>query len=187
MKHSRRHLQVRQGAAAVGDAPFASGSTRIGRRRLLTAAAIAGMGLAPPVRAHHGWSSFDPERPIYLEGRVAKARWANPHAEVELDVVPGTRPPADLAQRRVPPQQAGVDGPALLAKTQAPRRADRRWTVEFAPLTRMDAWKVPELRVGDTLSVVGFTFKDEKGEAVLRAEYLFVGGQAYGMRSSPAG
>ena len=36
------------------------------------------------------------------------------------------------------------------------------------------------------MSFLGFTFKDEKGDAVLRAEYLFVDGKAYGLRSSPA-
>jgi hypothetical protein len=36
------------------------------------------------------------------------------------------------------------------------------------------------------LGVLGFTFKDEKGDAVLRAEYLFVGGRVYGLRSGPA-
>jgi hypothetical protein len=35
------------------------------------------------------------------------------------------------------------------------------------------------------VSVLGFTLTDEKGDAVLRAEYLFVNGQTYGLRSSP--
>jgi hypothetical protein len=34
--------------------------------------------------------------------------------------------------------------------------------------------------------VLGFTFAQEKGEAVLRAEYLFAAGKAYGLRSAPA-
>jgi hypothetical protein len=187
MKLRRRHLQVRQGAAAVGDAPFATGAARsIGRRRLMTAAAIAGFGVAP-VRAHHGWSGFDADRPVYLEGRVSRVRWQNPHAEIELEVPSGLKRPPDLAQRTVPPQTAQVDGANLLAKAAVPRRADRRWTVELAPLTRMDAWKVPELKPGDTVSVVGFTHRDESGAPVLRAEYLFVGDRAYGLRSSPAG
>ena len=78
------------------------------------------------------------------------------------------------------------DGPALLKAAQLPTRKDRVWEVELAPLTRMDAWKVPQIKVGETVGVLGFTFTGEKGDAVLRAEYLFVGGQAYGLRSSPA-
>ena len=96
------------------------------------------------------------------------------------------RLPSDLAQRSVPAQTAPVDGRALLAKTVLPTRKDRVWEVELAPLTRMQAWQVPEIKQGTAVSVVGFGLRDEKGEAVLRAEYLFVGGKAYGLRSSPA-
>ena len=50
----------------------------------------------------------------------------------------------------------------------------------------MNAWNVAEIKVGDTLSVVGFIFKEEKGAPILRAEYLFIGDRVYGLRSSPA-
>ena len=73
-----------------------------------------------------------------------------------------------------------------LARAVVPTRKDRKWEIELAPLTRMEAWKVAEIKPGTTLSVVGFIFKEEKGEPILRAEYLFVDGKAYGLRSSPA-
>lgn len=136
--------------------------------------------------AHHGWSSFDQDRPIYLEGRVTKSKWQNPHAELELEVPVGLKVPPDLAQRTVPAQAAPVDGKALLAKAVVPTRKDRKWEIELAPLTRMNAWNVPEIKVGDSISVLGFIFKEEKGEPILRVEYLFAGGKAYGLRSSPA-
>ena len=94
--------------------------------------------------------------------------------------------PADLRQRPLPPQSAPVDGPGLLAKAAVPRRTDSKWELELAPLTRMQSWKVPEIKVGDRVSAVGFTFKDEAGEAIMRVEYLFVGNNTYGLRSSPA-
>ncbi len=148
---------------------------------------VLATGLAPLwARAHHGWSSFDPDRPLWLEGRVTRVRWQNPHAEIELEVPAGLRVPADLASRVVPAQSAPVDGKALLARATVPRRTDRRWTVELAPLTRMEAWKVSPLQAGAQVGVLGFTFREEKGEAVLRAEYLFVGDRVYGLRSSPA-
>ena len=50
----------------------------------------------------------------------------------------------------------------------------------------MEAWKAAEIKNGDAVSMLGFTFAGEKGDAVLRAEYLFLGGQVYGLRSSPA-
>jgi hypothetical protein len=156
------------------------------RRFVIAAAASTPSLLVLPAWAHHGWSSFDQNRPIWLEGRAAKVTWANPHAEIELDVPPDLKLPADLAARSVPPQSASVDGPALLKAARVPNRKDRRWQVELAPLSRMNAWKVPEIRAGETVGVLGFTFTEEKGDPVLRAEYLFHNGKAYGLRSSPA-
>jgi len=147
---------------------------------------IAAMATPLLARAHHGWSSFDQGRPIYLEGRAAEVRWRNPHAELVLELAPGLRLPADLAGRALPAQSAAVDGSALLKSAALPTRQDRRWEVELAPLPRLEAWKLSPLKAGDSLAVLGFTFSGEKGDAVLRAEYLFVGGQTYGMRSSPA-
>jgi hypothetical protein len=152
------------------------------RRTLITVALLGPLG----ARAHHGWSSFDQGRPIWLEGRAAKVAWRNPHAELTLELPAEPKLPADLASRRLPAQSAGVDGPGLLKAAQLPTRKDRIWTVELAPLTRMEAWKVPEIKAGDNVGVLGFTFAGEKGDAVLRAEYLFVGGKVYGLRSSPA-
>ena len=153
------------------------------QRRTFIATALA----APlAARAHHGWSSFDQNRPIYLEGRATKVAWRNPHAELSLELPSNLKLPSDLASRKLPAQSAGVDGAALLRSAQLPTRKDRVWEIELAPLTRMDAWKVPEIKVGDMLGVLGFTFTGEKGDAVLRAEYLFIGGQVYGLRSSPA-
>jgi Family of unknown function (DUF6152) len=137
-------------------------------------------------RAHHGWSSFDQSRPIYLEGRARKVEWRNPHAEIGLELRPGLTLPADLAQRPIPAQTAPVEGAKLLAAAQLPTRKDPIWEIELAPLTRLEAWNVPVVKVGDPVAVVGFTFSGEKGDPVLRAEYLFLGGKAYGLRSSPA-
>ncbi len=147
---------------------------------------LAPLGLPGLAIAHHGWSSFDPDRPVWLEGRVTQARWRNPHAELQLELPVNLRLPADLATRTVPAQMASVDGKALLARAVLPTRKDRRWEIELAPITRMQAWKVDPIEPGAEVGVLGFTFKDEKGDAVLRAEYLFVGGRVYGLRSSPA-
>lgn len=148
---------------------------------------VAGGALATlPAWAHHGWSSFDQDRPLYLEGRAANVRWRNPHAELALELAPNLSLPADLAQRPVPAQQSAVNGPALLGKAVLPTRRDPRWEIELAPMFRLGQWQVPEIANGTPLAMVGFTFKEEKGEAILRVEYLFLGGKTYGMRSSPA-
>ena len=147
---------------------------------------MSAAGLYLPAQAHHGWSSFDQDRPIFLEGRVVKSSWQNPHAELEIDLPAGLKVPADLASRTVPAQTAPVDGKALLAKAVVPTRQDKRWEIELAPLSRMQAWNVAEIKPGASIAVLGFTLIGEKGEAVLRAEYLFVAGNTYALRSSPA-
>src|SRR5215207_2788008 len=126
------------------------------RRRIVIAA--ASLPLASRLAwAHHGWSSFDQDRPIYLEGTVARARWQNPHAELLIDVAPGLKVPPDLAKRTLPAQSAPVDGPGLLARAAVPRRVARQWELELAPLTRMEAWKIAEIKPGIAVSAVGFT------------------------------
>lgn len=153
------------------------------RRTLLIASAALPLA---PASAHHGWSSFDQGRPIYLAGRARKVAWRNPHAEFDLELDADLKLPADLAKRPVPAQSASVDGAGLFARAQLPTRKDKVWHIELAPLTRMEAWKVAELRDGDAVALVGFTFAGEKGDAVLRVEYLMIGAQTYGLRSSPA-
>jgi Family of unknown function (DUF6152) len=138
-----------------------------------------------PALAHHGWNSFDGAQPLFLTGTAADVRWRNPH--VELTLVRDKAPlPADLARRVLPAQVAQVDGAGLLAKARLPRRGDARWAIELAPLTRMNAWSVPEIQNGKAFEVLGFSFKDEAGEAILRAEYLWLDGKCYGLRSAPA-
>ncbi len=154
------------------------------QRRHLLLATLA-VPLAPAL-AHHGWSSFDTGRPLYLAGRARRVAWRNPHAEFDLELDADLRLPPDLAQRPVPAQSAGVDGAGLFARAQLPARKDRLWHIELAPLTRMEAWKVVPLRDGDAVAMVGYTHPEEKGEALLRVEYLMVGAQTYGLRSSPA-
>lgn len=137
--------------------------------------------------AHHGWSSFDLGRPVWLEGRARRVAWRNPHAELDLEVAPDPALPADLARRQPPAQSAAVDGAALFARTRLPERRDRIWRVELAPLTRMQAWGVREIADGDRIAVIGFEPAEPRSAALVRAEYLFVDAAIYGLRSSPAG
>jgi Family of unknown function (DUF6152) len=137
------------------------------------------------VWAHHGWGSFDESRPIYLEGKVKSTKWQNPHAEIVIAMPKDAKLPADLATRKVPAQTNPVDGAKIMSGAViATRRGD--WTLELAPMTRIEAWKVKEPKAGETVSAVGFTYKDEKGDARARIEYLIVGDNVYGLRSMPA-
>jgi Family of unknown function (DUF6152) len=155
------------------------------RRHTLQLLATAALPASFSSKAHHGWSSFDLDRPIYLEGKATQVKWQNPHTELKLELLPALKLPADLATRSIPAQTANVDAPALLKKASLPKRTDKTWEIELAPLTRMEAWKVPEVKNGQSVSLLGFTFKDEKGSAILRAEFLWLDGKPYALRSSP--
>jgi hypothetical protein len=50
----------------------------------------------------------------------------------------------------------------------------------------MEAWKTKEPKVGDKISVVGYTFQDEKGSPTLRVEFWIAEGKAVPLRSAPA-
>lgn len=86
----------------------------------------------------------------------------------------------------MPAQSASVDGARVLRTARPPTRKDTLWQIELAPLTRLQAWRVAEIKPGQAVAVVGYTVAGEQGDAVLRVEYLFVDGQGYGLRSSPA-
>lgn len=50
---------------------------------------VAGMSLfligASPASAHHGWSDYDVDKPLTLNGRVASSSYENPHATITMD------------------------------------------------------------------------------------------------------
>ncbi len=147
-------------------------------------AALVSMPLSQRLFAHHGWSSFDETQPLYIGGTVKSVKWQNPHAEIIITVAKDATLPADLAKRNIPAQTASVDGAKILTAAKLPaKRGD--WTIELSPMTRIDAWKVPTPKVGDTVAAVAYSFKDEKGGAFARVEYLIIGDKLYGLRSSP--
>jgi Family of unknown function (DUF6152) len=151
-------------------------------RRHFIPALLALAGL--PVLAHHGWSSFDQDKPLYLAGTVKSVRWQNPHAEFVLTVPTGLAVPADLASRKAPAQSQTVDAGAIFKKVAVPAQATGDWEIELAPLSRMSAWSVAELKPGDRVELVGYSLAGSD-KRVFRVEYLMVQGKVYGLRSSP--
>ena len=146
---------------------------------------MSGALLAAPVLAHHGWSSFDQDKPLFLSGTLTQVRWQNPHIEVMLRA-DAVKLPEGIAARPVPAQQQSVDGAGILKKVQVPANAAGVWEIEFAPLSRMQAWGLSQpLKVGDRIEVIGYGLANDNNKRLLRAEYLFVNGKAYAFRSSP--
>lgn len=148
---------------------------------------MLGAAVAIPAFAHHGWSSFDSTKPIYLEGVVKAVRWQNPHAELVIEVARGITRPTDLEQRPFPKQQNPSVTPDLVAKAALPSQPSGEWTLELAPLTRMEAWDVREpVKAGQRVVAIGLAKLEGRGR-VMRVEILYLpDGRAVGLRSSPA-
>ncbi len=148
-------------------------------------AIAASLLVAGAAFAHHGWSSFDEKAPIYLAGTVQSVAWQNPHAELVVAPEAQALPPG-LATRSVPPQEQPVDAAQVLANATLAADLSGTWTVELAPLTRMDAWGVARIQSGAKVELVGYTFpKGSSTERRMRVEFLFVDGQAYSIRLMP--
>ena len=155
------------------------------RRYFVLVSCAAAATLAIPAFAHHGWSSFDQDKPLYLSGTLTQVKWQNPHAEVMLKV-DATKLPEGFASRTLPVQTQSVDTAGILKKAQVPANAAGVWEIEFAPLSRMQQWGLSQApKVGDRIEVIGYALADSS-KRVLRVEYLFIDGKAYGLRSSPA-
>ena len=71
-----------------------------------------------------------------------------------------------------------------MTRAVVPTRQNRRWEIDLAPLSGLQAWNVAEIKPGTSIAVLGLTLTAEKGEAVRRAEYLFVAGNTCALRSS---
>ena len=74
-------------------------------RRIVIAA--AGMLLAAPALAHHGWSSYDSSKLVKLAGVVRAIEPGNPHAEMRLEADGKTwliilSPPSRMETRGLP-------------------------------------------------------------------------------------
>jgi hypothetical protein len=47
--------------------------------------AILACAAALPAAAHHGWSSYDNDKPVTLTGTIVEADYSYPHASIKLE------------------------------------------------------------------------------------------------------
>lgn len=126
-------------------------------------------------------------RPLYLEGRVIKIIWADPHAHMEMLHQPSSAVvPADLRRRPVPRQKENVDVGALLEKAAVPAVSGEIWRVELPSLARLSKWDVPRPKIKQLVSLIGYLGPQLLDTKTIRAEVFFVDGKAYPLRSDPA-
>ena len=99
------------------------------KARLVIQLAVLGiLAVVSSIAAHHSFcSEFDVNRPVFMDGKVTKVQWGNPHVEVFIDVM-------------------GKHGKTTKWDVQA-----------NSPKGLLDnGWKVDSLRIGTDVCVEGF-------------------------------
>jgi hypothetical protein len=117
------------------------------------ALAFAAAGLAAVAAARPPWLERLRPGPAALSRRQGRQRrLEEPARRGDAARDAGLAVPADLAKRAVPAQSASVDAARILAAARVPTRKDPVWELELAPLTRMEAWKVAEIKPGQSIA-----------------------------------
>lgn len=90
------------------------------RRRLVVLLAGAVAIAATPAGAHHGWSSYDSDKPLTLTGVIRESGYEHPHGHVRLEVE-GARtwlvvlaPPSRMENRGLPASALAVGARATV-------------------------------------------------------------------------
>ncbi len=129
-------------------------------------ASVFALALLPAtqVGAHHGWSSFDTRYAYYVSGTLTDVRWGNPHTEVTLRVEE-TDLPADWAERELPPGASEEDGQLTMASARPYQGDHEGLHLVLAGPEWMERWGLNrELKVGESIEVVGFLNSEENQE-----------------------
>ncbi|RZA12549.1 MAG: hypothetical protein EOP02_30065, partial [Proteobacteria bacterium] len=54
-------------------------------RHLTLLAAAAALAIPAAAFAHHGWSSYDEDKPVSLTGPLSSVSWGNPHGSAKVN------------------------------------------------------------------------------------------------------
>jgi hypothetical protein len=99
---------------------------------ILAFAIAAAIASAWPLMAHHSFAAeFDGDKPVQVTGSVTKVDWANPHARFYVDVKD---------------EQGTVTN----------------WNIELGPplILKRLGWRHDSLKIGDQVTVDGYSAKD---------------------------
>lgn len=88
-----------------------SNAVSISRRALM--GGLGSISLVGTAAAHHGWSGFDPNQTLRINGRIAAMSFDNPHGEVRLTTAGGEwsvelAPPSRMLARGLTAEKIAV-------------------------------------------------------------------------------
>jgi hypothetical protein len=133
------------------------------RRVCARAAAIVlavGVLSARPVRAHHSFAPYEPNKQIKLSGVVTEFKWTNPHVYIQIDAQEST---GGETLRLAP---STVEGLAQ-GKT-------KRWLIECASTSILNraGWRFNLLKAGDKITVIVSPLRNGEPAALLKQMIL---------------
>jgi Family of unknown function (DUF6152) len=103
-------------------------------RRAVLGLALAALLSTQSAEAHHGWSSYNTQVPLYLEGTVAEVHWRNPHPELVV-VIEAPARAVDPSRVTLPSDAEGAELRDALSRAQP--AAPGRYTVHLPPIARL--------------------------------------------------
>ncbi len=132
-------------------------------RRAVLALALAALLSVPAAEAHHGWSSYNTQVPLYLEGIVAEVQWRNPHPELVV-VIEAPARAVDPSRVALPSDATGAQLGDALARAQPV--APGRYTLHLPPIARLERAGVSAPpRAGERLVAIAYASCSEVGTA----------------------
>jgi hypothetical protein len=136
-------------------------------RRVVLGLALAALLSVPTAEAHHGWSSYNTQVPLYLEGTVTEVHWRNPHPELVV-VIEAPARAVDPSRVNLP-SDAGTD--LRDAVSRATPAAPGRYTVHLPPIARLERAGVSAPpQTGERFVAIAYASCSEAGTA--RAAYV---------------
>ena len=132
-------------------------------RRAVLGLALAALLSTQSAEAHHGWSSYNTQVPLYLEGTVAEVQWRNPHPKLVV-VIEAPARAVDPSKVTLPSDAEGAELRDALARAQP--AAPGRYTVHLPPLARLERAGVSAPpKAGERFVAIAYASCSEAGTA----------------------
>ena len=126
---------------------------KLGRVGVRAAAIVVALGVLSerPVRAHHSFAPYEPNKQIKLSGVVTEFKWTNPHVYIQLDA------------------QESTGGET------------KRWLIECASTSILNraGWRFNLIKAGDKITVIVSPLRTGEPAALLK-QMLLADGTKYG-------